>query len=525
MISWGGGVLIWVLVATAVVALTSYVAFRSWRRFAETARGKPGRALLRTGPTTALDALFNPLEASHPGQNGLLGLFDPREAFAARGFSAQLAGRSLDLIYYIWRTDLTGWLLIADLLAAADRGVRIRLLLDDVNVQGFDPAFLALNQHPRIEVRLFNPTRNRGHALRRGLEMLLGLARFNRRMHCKAWIADGRLAIVGGRNIGDTYFGAVDQGGRNSIDADLMVVGSAVAELETHFDHLWNHGLVLPILTLWPKFRVDMTRFRRRLARRMTEPRALAFRTQVLDARDGSTVLSAGLRWTDTLRILHDPIGKAYGRRDAPWMSETVAAVLDEAREEVRLVTPYFVPGNSGMLPLVALAARGVRVSLLTNGLSATDMILVHGAYRRYRWPLLAAGVQIHEFAPPAELNRGRDVLHAKIFLIDGRQAIIGSLNLDLRSANINTEMGVLFEDAEIVAELIRIVDRESSPDRAYALSLQERSLRFAGQGRSLRFAVSRPGLPAHMWFEPEVPALRRAISWLVGRLPIHSYL
>jgi len=516
MIGWGAGLLIWVMVVSAVMALASFLTFRSWRHFARTARGAAGKALPRTGPDTPLDAAFNPLEAAHPGQNGLLGLFDAHQAFAARAFSAQLAGRSLDLIYYIWRTDMTGWLLVADLLAAADRGVRVRLLLDDVNVQGYDPAFLALNQHPQIEVRLFNPTRNRGHALRRGLEMLLGLARFNRRMHCKAWIADGRLAIVGGRNIGDTYFGAVDQGGRNSIDADLMVVGSAIAEVETHFDRLWNHGLVLPILALWPKFRVSMTRFRRRLARRIAEPRSVAFRAQVLDARDGSTVLSAGLRWTDTVRILSDPVGKAYGRHDAPWMSETVAAVLAEARHEVRLVTPYFVPGSTGMLPLLALAARGVRVSLLTNGLSATDMILVHGAYRRYRWPLLAAGVQINEFAPTADLNRGRDVLHAKIFLIDGRQAIIGSLNLDLRSANTNTEMGVLVEEPEIVAELTRIIDRDSAPERAYALSLQD---------RALCFAVTRPGLPAQMGFEPEVPALRRAISWAVGKLPIHSYL
>ena len=516
MIHWSLSLLMWALLVTAVLALASLVKYRSWRRFARTARGKPGKALTRTEPDTALDALYTPLEASHPSQNGLLGLFDPHEAFAARAFSAQLAGRSLDLIYYIWRTDMTGWLLIADLLAAADRGVRIRLLLDDVNVQGFDPAFLALNQHPQIEVRLFNPTRNRGHALRRGLEMLLGLARFNRRMHCKAWIVDGRLAIVGGRNIGDTYFGAVGQGGRNSIDADLMVVGPVVGELETHFDLLWNHGLVLPILALWPKLRVNLARFRRRLARRLAEPRAMDFRAQVLDAPDSNTVLSARLRWTDTVRILHDPVSKAYGLRDAPWMSETVAAILAEARQEVRLVTPYFVPGSTGMLPLLALAARGVRVSLTTNGLSATDMILVHGAYRRYRWPLLAAGVKIHEFAPPADLNRGRDVLHAKIFLIDGRQAIIGSLNLDLRSANTNTEMGVLFEEPEIVAELTRIIDRDSAPERAYALSLQ---------GGALRFAVRRPGLPAQMGFEPEVPALRRAMSWVIGRLPIHSYL
>ena len=147
MIHWSVDLLFWVLGLAAVVALASFVTFRSWWRFAKTARGKQGKALPRTGPDTPLDVAFNPIEAAHPGQNGLLSLFDPPKAFAARAFSAQQAGRSLDLIYYIWRTDMTGWLLVADLLAAADRGVRVRLLLDDVNVQGFDPVFLALSQH------------------------------------------------------------------------------------------------------------------------------------------------------------------------------------------------------------------------------------------------------------------------------------------------------------------------------------------------------------------------------------------
>ena len=175
MILTGVKLLAWLLALVALIALASWSAYRSYRRFARQARG-PGSTALRFGaPPTPLDRLLAPVEAAHPGQSGLANLLDNAEAFAARALSAQAAGRSLDLMYYIWRTDLTGWLLLADLMAAAERGVRIRLLLDDVNVQGVDPAFLALNQHPNIAVRLFNPTRNRGNVIRRVLEMLLGM--------------------------------------------------------------------------------------------------------------------------------------------------------------------------------------------------------------------------------------------------------------------------------------------------------------------------------------------------------------
>lgn len=504
-----------VIAMAALIAFASWYAHRSYRQFLSKMRGPASTALPCAGPDTRLDSLIGPLELQHPGQTGLLLLLDNADAFAARALSAEQAGRSLDLMYYIWRTDLAGWLLIDALVAAADRGVRIRLLLDDVNVQGFDRTFLALTQNPLIEVRLFNPTRERGHVVRRMVEMALGLSRFNRRMHGKLWIADGRLAILGGRNIGDTYFGA-DEGNPISVDADVMLVGPKVAEVSAVFDSYWNLGLSLPIVALWPAFKANKRAFRRRLARHVHSALSRQFMAQTLDGRSPDRFLTGRLRWTDQVQLLADPPDKAYGKHSAPWIDTAIATMLGAAKTEVRLITPYFVPGNAGLSGLTRLEARGVKVSLITNALASTDLITVHGAYRTYRGPLLAAGASIYEFSKPALPDHKPDVLHSKVFIIDRQRAVVGSLNFDLRSAYTNTELGLLFEEPELVAELIAMFDTLTSPGQAYRVTCQ---------GRALRWAVDRPGLPAVMQVEPEAGWSRRAVSWVVGHLPIKSYL
>ena len=513
--------LIVLVILLALGAVATALVFRTWRHHARPARGAPGQALPVSGAKTPLDRLLDPPEAAHPGQTGLGGLWEDTDALAARVHSARMARRSLDLMYYIWSSDMTGALLLREVLAAADRGVRVRLLLDDANVQGYDLDFLALNQHPLIEVRLFNPIRNRGHVLRRWFELILGLSRFNRRLHCKAWVADGRVAILGGRNIGDTYFGAAPIGRngaqeRCSRDADILVAGPLVAEIASVFDSYWNLGLVLPILSLWPNFRIRRDRLGRHLVQQAGSAEARAFLARCLRRRKAGDLLATSLRWTLQARLLADPPGKAYGQRDRPGMAESVEAVLGEAKSEVRLVTPYFVPGAAGLSILLGLLRRGVAVSLLTNALSASDNVFVHGAYRRYRSPLLQAGAQVFEFAPPAAKRRQRDVLHAKIFIIDRKAAIVGSLNFDLRSAHTNTEIGILFEEPTLLAELIGFFDTETAARNAYALGWT---------ADRVAWSVDRPALPARMFAEPEVSVAWRALSWVVGRLPIHSWL
>ncbi|WP_136683221.1 phospholipase D-like domain-containing protein [Falsirhodobacter xinxiangensis] len=505
MIADGVDLILWALLAAALLLLASWWTFRSYRRWAKRARGPVSHAL-PLGAGTLLDEGFT------SDRSGLLALLKNPDAYAARAESAAMAGRSLDLMYYIWRLDTTGWLLLAEVVKAADRGVRVRLLLDDVNVQGFDRTFLALNQHPRIEVRLFNPTRSRGHAIRRTVEMLLGIARFNRRMHGKMWIADGRIAVLGGRNIGDTYFGALGSGVRNSHDIDVAAIGPVVQDAERSFDDYWNLGLSLPILTLWPKFTVSSAAFRRRIARHVTRIEARDFIGRKLP----EGVLSRRFHFTNQIELIADPPDKAYGRRSAPWLVDRLPDILGAAERDLRLITPYFVPGNEGMEVLTDLAGRGARVEMLTNALCTTDMLVVHGAYGRYRLPLLKAGVRMFEYGPIPRRDGRRDLLHTKLFLIDGKRALIGSVNYDLRSAYMNTELGLLFEQPEVVAELMAEFDAHIAPEAAYALELHE--------GRH-RFRVRRAGLPEVMDRDPEAPPILRAVSWIAGHLPIQSYL
>lgn len=504
-------VLLWLCLLGLGLLLASALVLRSYARFAKRARGTPSHALPRVGPATPLDRLLDAACAAHPGLQGLANLLDPKDAFAARALSAVEAGRSLDLIYYIWKTDTSGWLLMADLLRAADRGVRVRLLLDDVNVQGFDLAFLGLNQHPNIEVRLFNPLRNRGHWIRRATEFVMGLSRFNRRMHGKVWIADGCLAILGGRNIGDTYFGAPGSGARLSHDADMLLVGPKVAEAEAVFDTFWNLGLSLPILTLWPRFRLNDRRFRRRLGRHAASPLAANFHAQAIAGRTPADVLTSRLRWTEDVTLLSDPPDKALGRRRGPWLLDSIADLLRGARQQVRLTTPYFVPGTPGLGLLTDLAQRGVRVEVLTNSLAATDLFSVHAAYSHYRRPLLHSGARLFEFAPPPRAPGRRDLLHSKIFLIDGMTALVGSHNFDMRSAYINIELGLLFHEPTLVAELSELFDRQTAPSLAFSVTLED------GQ---LHWEMDKDTRPGRQRYEPEASMTRRAISWIIRRVP-----
>lgn len=522
--------MIWLFVGVCFAIILSVAGLYSWRRFARGAQGEPGWALPLDGPAvtrqTVLDQMLVKPTADNVGKSGLMNLFDNADAFAARAHSVRQTGRSLDVMTYIWRTDMTGWLLIRDVLDAADRGVRVRLLLDDIYVQSLDPVFLGLSLHPNIEVRLFNPLRNRGAVFWRALETILGLSRYNRRLHSKAWIADGRLAIIGGRNIGDTYFlnsetlpvarkvAALTT--RISCDADLILAGPAVRGIENVFDSYWNLGLVLPIRALLPKFKVSLKRFRRNVFRRTNTPDAKTYLAAVMDGNTAPDVLIARLKWTSKVQILADPPEKAYGTRKTPWMAEQVHELIAAAQSEVRLITPYFVPDLLALAHLKSLSLHGVKVSLLTNALSASDNIFVHGAYRHYRTPLLASGAQIFEFSPEPRKGFKRDVQHAKVFIIDSKQAIVGSLNFDMRSTHTNAEIGILFEEPELIAEIIAFFDEHAGPDHAYKLSLQD---------TSVLWNIKRERLPAKMTTEPEAARILKAVSWLVGHLPIHKWL
>lgn len=519
------------LIAIVTFAALSAAAIYFYGRFARHAQGPAGYAIPPDGPTpTALDRAVMPLAAAHPDETGILLVDDNREAFELRALTAREAGRSLDLQYYIWKDDDTGRLLVREVLRAADRGVRVRVLLDDINARGKDHAILALDSHPHIEVRLFNPARNRDDAWRRAGEMLLRFLSLNRRMHNKAWIADGRIAIVGGRNVGDEYFDAAEQ--VNFQDADLLLVGPAVAQASAIFDEFWNSEAVIPIRAL---HRMGWRRRHRMLpeVRNVLEALALGRADSPWLGRMSDAALDLSSRvgtpgrlaWSADVEVVSDPPEKAapFSQQQLPerWLVHKLAPLMAGALGEALLTSPYFVPGEQVAAQLVACCRSGATVRVLTNSLAATDVALVHAGYSKYRKALLEGGVRIHELKPVHRKRIGllgsrRASLHTKAMVVDDLRGFVGSFNLDPRSVQLNTEMGVLFADALLSGRLRALFERSAGPSASYRVYLQDGALRWEDGTRQGGSAWTH---------EPETSRSRRLLIAIVRWLPIESQL
>ena len=510
----------WLGMAVLFFALASVVSLWSYGRFARHAQGAPGHALAVSAGATVLDRSVAPVLLAHPGRNGIALVHDNLDAYALRALSARNAGRSLDLQYYIWHDDFTGRLLEYELLRAADRGVRVRLLLDDMNAHDSNSVLAALDAHPGIEVRMFNPVRNRSNGLARAVEMLLRPFTVNRRMHNKAWIADGRIAIVGGRNIGDEYFSAAAD--NNFIDLDALVVGPAVAQTEAIFDDFWNGSGAIPLVALKRAQPGALQDLRERAAKAEVQVRNHAYMRRIREsATIGEFVSGAALRWPDRLQVLSDPADKVEGGDKARWLVRPLAAAMLDARKSLHVVSPYFVPGDRGVQALRGLRANGVDVEILTNSLAATDVMAVHSGYAPYRKPLLESGVKLYELR--AQGNRDASLfgssgasLHTKAFAVDGETGFVGSFNVDPRSISLNTEMGVLFHDAETTAALERLFRAKMGSGHSYRVLLRDGSLRWQDASAT----------PPKEWeHEPDTSWWQRAAVRVLEWLPIESQL
>ena len=501
-----------IIVAAAVVALAIY------GRFAARLEGPPSSACELAEDKTVLDRAIAPLLARNPGKTGLRLLTDNLEAFALRAAAARSAERSLDLQYYYWKDDLTGGLLAKEVLEAADRGVRIRLLLDDINAWGRDSNYRAVDTHPNVEVRLFNPIRCREGALLRALEMILRFWSVNRRMHHKAWIADGRVALVGGRNIGDAYFDASDAS--NFRDMDLMVFGPAVQQAEEIFDRYWSSAMVAPIRNLANLGRFNLRRLRQRLKRLVTSDRAIPYLERMHSGAAAEQLTSgSGMHWSDKADIVSDPPEKAMSDDNDGWLIGAILPVLTSARKSIEITSPYFIPLDSGAKLLLKRASEGVTISVLTNSLAATDVTAVHGGYMRFRKPLLAGGIRLFELrARDARKDvslfgsRGAS-LHTKAFVVDGLLGFVGSFNFDPRSVSLTTEMGLLFEHAELAREMQAVFAEEIAEKRSYRLVLSGDAVRWQDGGGRL------------LGSEPDASLRRRLVAGMISFLPVESQL
>ena len=473
---------------------------------------------------TLLGRAITPLKEVHADNSGVYPLSNPREAFAVRVLLARKAERTLDLQYYIWHDDTTGRLLLAELLAAAERNVRVRLLLDDNGTAGLDHEIAALNAHPNIEIRLFNPYSNRRL---KALGYVTDFSRLNRRMHNKSMTADSQAMVIGGRNIGDDYFGATT--GVLKADLDALIVGPVVDEVSLDFDKYWASPVAYPadsiVAALTP---MEAQRVGTELADTVNQREAQDYIEAIRNSDFFETLMSgnAPFLWSNVQMVTDDP-AKALGNIDGDGLlMRQLETILARPESSVVLVSPYFVPTQAGTDVFVALAARGVDVRILTNALESTDVLPVHAGYAKRRKALLAGGVKLFEMmrlsaqasksAGSGPFGSSASSLHAKTFAIDGRRVFIGSFNFDPRSMHLNTELGFVIESPEL-AEDVEAALAAGAPEHAYEVRLDE-------NGR-IYWIDQRSGEARQLGTEPNTSWFKRGLVAILGRLPIEWLL
>lgn len=477
--------------------------------------------------TTALGRNFAAQLAESPGLTGFRLLPAGEEAFLVRAATAEAAQKTLDLQYFIVADDATATLLLYRALRAAERGVRVRILVDDVGTHDRDDLLATLDMHPNIEVRAYNPFALRGYWwLARMFEYLGDARRLNLRMHNKLWIADNAVAVLGGRNLGDAYFAASPDS--EFADLDIFAAGPLVREMSRGFDTYWNSAAAMPIGRL-----ADMPSDPAKLAAIQTQlkTRADAFR---------ETAYAKALRATDlgrTLRkgqleliaapgeIIQDQPGKTVPQDGEQPIVSALRAAMGTARRELLIVSPYFIPSERGVGGLCSLAGKGVRVRILTNSLASTDVPVVHAGYARYRPRLVACGVELHELRPgPKAANGAKSArrgfssggsLHAKAVIADRATLIVGSMNLDPRSRQLNTEVALRVDSPALGAQLGALFDEAVAPDQAFRVLLAEPG----NAAAALRWQGEEDGRPVQFDDEPLAGFWRHIVSGLFGAL------
>ena len=467
-----------------------------------------------------LEASLAALTRAHADESGLVALHDGRDSLAARVLLADAATRTLDVQYYIWRNDLSGIMLFEALRRAADRGVRVRLLLDDNNTAGMDATLAALDSHPRIEIRLFNPFRQRRW---RWLGLLTDFSRLNRRMHNKSFTADAQATIVGGRNIGDEYFDAGKQA--LFVDLDVLGVGPVADAVEQDFERYWNSASAIPASRVLSAAAGDaLANFAVAANARVQGTMAMAYLDSIRRSALVRDLLagSQNLTWAPTRLLSDDPKKGLAHEKSTDLMVARLARTLGGVERELYVISPYFVPTSRGTGFFCSRAREGLRVAVLTNALEATDVLAVHAGYAKRRHKLLRAGVKLYELRRHSPGRRrwwraqgfhgsSASSLHAKTFSVDRRRLFIGSFNFDQRSVRLNTEMGFVIDSVDMAAagadEFIRGV-----PDNAYEVRLRGHRLEWVERNEGVEIVHRR---------EPGSTFWQRIFVWAIGKLPI----
>lgn len=495
---------------------------------------QPSFALTHTQDTRLGQGIAKEAQ-QHQAPSGFHLLSNGLDAFVTRLLLMEAADKTLDVQYYLFHDDATAKLFTYHLLRAADRGVRVRMLLDDFGHDNQEKLFAALIQHPNISIRLFNPFANRAMPY---LDFLTSFSRVNRRMHNKSFIADNQAAIIGGRNIGNTYFAADEY--TNFSDLDVLGVGDFAPEVSQAFDEYWNHKLSIPVQQFEQVAHpsaLPVVRAQLEAASNSEHSRAYLSRLASLQLVEQIKEGQVALYWAKS-DLIYDTPDKILNATDddTGHMAPALNALLSDVDSEALIVSPYFIPGKSGVTSFADWVASGAKVTILTNSLAANDVPVVHAGYAKYRQPLIKAGVELWELQPSSAAAKKRKhkkglpgsskaSLHAKTMIFDRDTLFVGSMNLDPRSINLNTEIGVLIY-SEPLAEFASQAFLAELSDHAWRLDIVEKnglwgkSAQLIWQDKSMT-----PATIISHGSEPEAGRWSRFQAWLFGYLPLESML
>jgi putative cardiolipin synthase len=486
---------------------------------------KPESTALENTDDTYAGKQIAPLVAEHPVESGFFLLYDGIDALAARLLMAERAERSLDAQYYLITKDLVGYVFISTLLKAADRGVRVRLLLDDIQTKGYDTGMAALDSHPNFEVRVFNPFAGRSGHLG---DALGDFGRVNRRMHNKSFTIDNQITLIGGRNIAAEYFSARKD--VNFGDVDVVGIGPVVNDVSKMFDIYWNHVSAAPV----PAF-ADMPddpaealeQLRIRIDAKLDEIRLSPYADAVLVKYTGFKKGGGSIFTWAPYVLAYDSPDKSIKDKaeEAESITTTLAEAIRNGQKELIVISPYFVPQKRGIAFFQELRDRGMEITVITNSLASTNHAIVHSGYVPSRKPLLKMGVKLYEFKhDPFDVSGvargGSDAslatLHTKAFIVDRNDLFVGSFNWDPRSIDINTELGVIIESPELGGLTAGLVD-ESLATRTYEVILNE-------QG-AVRWVDHAGDEPVVLTKEPDTSWWRRFTAGFYRILPVRGQL
>ena len=482
---------------------------------------------------TDLSKIITPLKAQNPELTGYHVLYDPLEAIAARIHLIDKAEKTLDLQYYIWDNDKIGSIALYKIIQAADRGVKVRLLIDDNNAKSMEAVYLALDQHANIEVKLFNPYRFRRI---RPVDMVLDLKRINRRMHNKTFTADNQIALIGGRNMSNQYYNISDN--YQFSDVDVMLVGQAVDDITHSFDEYWNNNYAYPVgrIVNPQQYTLRYESLKEQLTQHYEEATVQNYLDLTNRSNDFDNWLSHHIQldWVKAEVVKDSPDKIKDKAKKEQHLNFQMVRHLEKPQHNVDLISAYFVPQKKGEIKLSELAKEGVEVRVLTNSFKANDVALVHAFYAKYRKDLLKDGVQLYEFLPALpdidnptnkELAKkakvslkglSRSSLHAKLMALDDKQVFIGSFNFDPRSANLNTEIGVIINSPPLATAVHKTMDANLK-NYAYKLVLTSEQ-KINWQRETPKGTVTLTKEPKMKWWQK---AGVKFISWL----PIEAFM